>query len=313
MRPHKEPGIRRNWRGNIKAYVRVGGQLRTKRYKPGTSLDTVRRWRADVRTALTRAKPAAGTLTTDIEPFLRQIAHRPTLVKERRQQLTWWATRFRGRSRHSLTAGEIREALADLRKTHAPTTCNHYRQALLSLYTFLDGKDAPNPVRNVAGFAPPEPEPRGLSYDLVRLILDAMSDQGALVGKGQSREAGSKAKARCRVLAYTGMRPSELKRYRPEHWNRAEHTLIVLTGKKGKYRTIPVTEDAEIALAAFESLDAFGNFSTSTVHRAFRLALTKLGLEGIRPYDLGLPRFRGRVRTWVSSARGELSPLVVDG
>ena len=28
---------------------------------------------------------------------------------------------------------------------------------------------------------------------------------------------------------------------------------------------------------------------------------------------LGLPRFRGRVRTWVSSALLQLSPLVVDG
>ena len=28
---------------------------------------------------------------------------------------------------------------------------------------------------------------------------------------------------------------------------------------------------------------------------------------------VGLPRFRGRVRTWVSSALLQLSPLVVDG
>ena len=30
-------------------------------------------------------------------------------------------------------------------------------------------------------------------------------------------------------------------------------------------------------------------------------------------FRLGLPRFRGRVRTWVSSALLQLSPLVVDG
>ena len=35
--------------------------------------------------------------------------------------------------------------------------------------------------------------------------------------KGRPRVDGSAAKARCRVLAFTGMRPSELMRYRPEH------------------------------------------------------------------------------------------------
>ena len=35
-------------------------------------------------------------------------------------------------------------------------------------------------------------------------------------------------------------------------------------------------------------------------------------LAGLQP-GLGLPRFRGRVRTWVSSTLRQLSPLVVDG
>ena len=69
------------------------------------------------------------------------------------------------------------------------------------------------------------------------------------------------------MLAFTGMRPSELMRYRPEHWNRVEHTLTILTGKKGRSRTIPLTEDGKSALTDLSDIDAFGSFSTSTVHR----------------------------------------------
>ena len=41
---------------------------------------------------------------------------------------------------------------------------------------------------------------------------------------------------------------------------------------------------------------------------------TSFTVEQSLPWGpLGLPRFRGRVRTWVSSALLQLSPLVVDG
>ena len=286
MRTHSEPGIRRDAAGRIHAYVRAGGRLRFKRFPAGTSLESVRRWRLDTRAALRLTSPAAGSLDADIEPFLRQFVHRPRFVQERRRQLRWWADRFAHRSRHSLESAEIRTALAELRRSHAATTCNHYRQALHSLYRCLDGPDAPNPARGVPRFPVPEAEPRGLSYELVRRILDAMSDHGQPVGKGRLRAAGSKAKVRCRVMAFTGMRPSEIMRYRPEHWNRTNHVLTVLTGKGGRTRTIPLTPEGEAALYDLEALGALGRFSTSTVHRAFRLALGKLGLQGIRPYDL---------------------------
>ena len=81
MRPHREPGIRRDEHGRIYAYVRgASGQQRFKRFPSGTSLDVVRRWRLDTRVALRMTQPARGTLATDIEPFLRQFSHRPRLV-----------------------------------------------------------------------------------------------------------------------------------------------------------------------------------------------------------------------------------------
>ena len=236
MRTHRETGIRRDGNGRIRAYVRANGKLRFKRFPPGTSLDSVRRWRMDTRVSLELTKSAAGTLAADIEPFPRQIADRPRLVAERRQQLEWWTARLGHLRRHAIAPPDARAALADLRRTHAASTCNHYRQALFSLYRTFDGRDAPNPVRDVPPFPNPAPQARGLSYDTVLSILASMSDQGSAIVKGRPRVDGSAAKARCRVLAFTGMRPSELMRYRPEHWDRARQTLVVFTGKGGRTR-----------------------------------------------------------------------------
>ena len=110
MRPHREPGIRRDARGRIQAYVRAGGQLRFKRFPVDTSLETVRRWRLDTRVGLRLTQRAPGTLAADIEPFLRQIADRPKLVAERRQQLEWWAgaPRPAPSSRHHPGRGIVR-------------------------------------------------------------------------------------------------------------------------------------------------------------------------------------------------------------
>ena len=104
--------------------------------------------------------------------------------------------------------------------------------------------------------------------------------------KGKPRAAASAAKVRCRVLAFTGLRPSELMRYRPEHWNRTTQTLVVYTGKGGRTRTIPLSLPAAEALADLEAVGATGPFSTSTVRRAFIRAAERLGIHGVRPYDL---------------------------
>ena len=148
----------------------------------GASLETVRRWRLDTRVSLKSTQPTKGTLAADVEPFVRQIADRPQLVAERRQQLDWWVARLGHRRRHTITTADVRTALAELRQTHAASTCNHYRQALLSLYRALDGRHAPNPVRDVEPFANPAPEVRGLSYEMIGRILAAMSDRGSARG-----------------------------------------------------------------------------------------------------------------------------------
>lgn len=113
-----------------------------------------------------------------------------------------------------------------------------------------------------------------------------MSDQGSARVKGKPRTVASAAKVRCRVLAFTGLRPSELMRYRPEHWNRSTQTLVVYTGKGGHTRTIPLSAPAAAALADLEAAAEIGPFSTSSLRRAFIRAAARIGIHGVRPYDL---------------------------
>ena len=107
MRPHREPGIRRDANGRIQAYVRAGGHLRFRRFPIGTPLETVQRWRLDARAALRLTRRPVGTLAADVEPFLRQIADRPRLVAERRQQLEWWTARLGHLRRDAITPADV--------------------------------------------------------------------------------------------------------------------------------------------------------------------------------------------------------------
>ena len=75
-------------------------------------------------------------------------------------------------------------------------------------------------------------------------------------------------------------------RHRPEHWNRSTQTLVVYAGKSGRTRTIPLSAPAAEALADLEAVGAIGPFSTSTVRRGFIRAAARLGIRGVRPYDL---------------------------
>ena len=286
MRPHREPGIRRDASGKIQAHVRAGGQLRFKPFPAGTSLETVRRWRLDTRASLGLLQRPSGTLAADIEPFLRQIADRPRLVAERRQQLEWWAAGLGHLRRDAIPPGDVRAALADLRRTHAASTCNHYRQALFSLYRALDGCDAPNPVRDVKPFTSPAPKAPGLSYDVVGRILAAMSDQGSATVRGKPRAAASAAKVRCRVLAFTGLRPSELMRYRPSTGTGRRRRSWCTRGRvvaRGLFRSVrPPSKRWPISKPWPRSVRSRPLPSDGRSSRA----AARLGIHGVRPYDL---------------------------
>jgi hypothetical protein len=75
----------------------------------------------------------------------------------------------------------------------------HHRTALFALFTALDGKDAPNPLRDVKPLRTDDPEPRAIPYAIIDAILDAMPNCGR-ADRGKKRGEDSKTKARLKVM-----------------------------------------------------------------------------------------------------------------
>ena len=149
----------------------------------------------------------------------------------------------------------------------------------------------------------PEPEPRGLPYSAVQTILDAMPDVGQAI-KGKPRDSATKTKARLMLMAYAGFSPATIMRLRPKDVRRDAGAVFVAGRRKGKGargQTIPLTSAGLAALRRFDEIGCWGPFSTSAVWKSFQTACRKVGLSGLRPYDL-----RHSFGTAVYAATGDL-------
>lgn len=183
-------GRRRRTRGNVRrkgpgweAYVRLhagAGGFWSRRYPRSTPREVMQR---DIDHAVARYRQAhpmteAGTLARDVQTYLALLVDRPPLQRARAWHLAWWVRRFGSRARWSLTPAELetylRERLAD---GYSASDVRHHRTALSHLYTKLDGRAAPNPLREVPAPAPPPLEPRAIPMPLVDAIFAWMPDR----------------------------------------------------------------------------------------------------------------------------------------
>lgn len=258
----KAVGIRRHGAG-WQVYIRVRGVLFVEQFPANTPPTELKEWRRKTRDDyLTRnPKPQAGTLSKNVETYLKTLAHRPRLQQERATQLAWWVARFGHRRRGSIDRAEWLGALSELAATpvtkgHGKTAYTversassiaHYRMAMFHLFTTLDGKDAPNPLREIPAPSPREAEPRAIPYPIIEAIFAVMPDRkhrqklspdqiadvqrrlaakespssiGRAVGVSEAMirklrdgkhlvrdDPAAKAKARLRVMAYAGGLP----------------------------------------------------------------------------------------------------------
>jgi integrase len=263
-------------------------------------------WRQGVRVDILRKdaqratkRIAGGTFAQDVETYLKAVKAMPT-YKWRKADLEAWIAVFGTRRRSDITSDEIRAVLHDWRLTgrlirrrwcelatrketwvnvgRAPlsdSACNHRRTALMHLYHVLDGKSAINPVRDVPRFREPDPEPRGIPLERVGLILAAMPD--------------SATKARCLVMAWTGIPHATLMQIQPEHVRWDEHAVYVPRRRKGKgtkARVLPLLPQAVSAFRMMQRYTAWGAFSRDSLRRSLHRACDAIGVPRIRPYDL---------------------------
>jgi integrase len=217
---------------------------------------------------------------------LKTLVDRPALQALRRVHLAWWVSRFPNRYRHTLIAPELRASLAEFAVTKiqrwpnrppalpTPSTIRHYRTALYSLWTALDGKDAPNPLRDVKPPRSDDPEPRALPYEIIDGILAAMPERGQGL-RDQPRGDVSKTRARLKVQAYVGLPSKQVMLLREEHVNWQEPSLLVHGRRKGNgtpTTRLPLVPQAVAALREFFDAKAEGPFSTSSARQSFRRA-----------------------------------------
>lgn len=251
--------------------IRILGRLHTKRFPPTYTLEQLRKWRDD---HVKRHKPKRaqrGTFAADAQAYLNTVRTMASF-SDRKRDIQYWVDVFGDRPRWMLTPEMIRTQLHVWKATGlANNTCNHRRVALSHLFTVLDGKNEYNPVKEVPLFRLPPPIKRGLPLPTVMRVLRKIE--------------GPKTRARLEVLAWTGLRPSELMRLTPDLVNTKAGVALVPTAKGGPPREIAFS----LAVPAWRRMikaDALGEFSVQSTRKSLVRACLKVGVSPFRVYDL---------------------------
>ena len=207
-------------------------------------------WRRDAvaKAAPRKTRALAGTLEVDAARYLDAVKALPTW-KDREREIGLWASVLGHKRRDAITAVDIRtcrdrwlttaRSLDDDRPVSGATV-NKRLRALSNLYTVLDGKRAPNPVRDVPEAAEADAEARALSYEAIQAILDRMPTHRHgqwtknLPPADWSPTGVSLARIRVRLMAYTGQEYATLIRLQPTDVDYARGLLRLPSRKKGK-------------------------------------------------------------------------------
>jgi integrase len=324
------PGVRRHGAG-LQATVKVRGERAYEQFDLDAPTSQITNWQKDERARLrleTADRPRAGSLASDAKKYLnRPSVKNLTDYAQREQHITEWCAVLGGKRRRSggwKVAIETQRDrwLTESRGTvekdgqtitlppYSPNSVNKRLRALSNLWTELDGRRASNPVIDVPECEEPDPEARGLPYEVIEAILGAIPDTAIGVKKDGTRTTGkgiprpSKTKARLRVIGYTGLTHSQVKQLTPdrvtlfppdEHGNETGGTVLLAPRRKGRKKRraqdkplptlLPLMPLGAAAIREFDRLDCWGPFSNSSMWKAFQRACRQLGLEGLRPYD----------------------------
>lgn len=283
----------------FRAAIRIHGILHRQHFKKDTPLQTIKEWllTTETRYRIHRAKQT-GYFDEDARAYLDTVKAMPSYA-DRKTHIEEWIAVFGHVRRHKITADQIRAQLHTWRTTPRLVTftrrettkakktaerilsasaVNKRRTALMHLFTVLDGKSAPNPVKDVPKFREPDPLPKGLPYSAITALWKVMGD--------------TPSRARLMVLAYTGITHRQLEQLTAGDVTSA--TVIVPGRQKGagtRARVLPLTADGVRAFKAMQRTDAWGTFSRSSLRKVFRAACRKVPAlapiaDRLTPYDL---------------------------
>lgn len=289
----------------------------TERFPPSATVESMIIWRDTEKLKLRKARGVGvtrGTVRAKIVDYLATA----TLSKENRAQrcrfFDWWCddAGLGELPWHKLDAPRLQRALNQLRDDdYAASTVNKVRDALSHVYTVLDGKNAPNPFREIPRQTPPEPEPRGVDYAIIETILYFLRVKWRRSAKGQpsrllreKRTLPSLGAIRLRVLAYAPVTPAQLKLVQPGDLRLDDEkpSILVRGRKKGKpgavgWKRKPLLPAAVDAFRDFVAANAFGTFTRGSLRKTFvrardlaqaelRKINPQVDLSDMVPYDL---------------------------
>lgn len=282
-----------------------GRPLIQQHFPRGTDPREMQAWRKDTQAALrvTRKQRATrGMFEADAKRYLalKQVQAKPT-YQERVRHIQFWIACFGQQYRDTITTMQITEVVSELVTAPrgftkegkplpplAASTINHRIRALSNLFTVLDGRHLPNPVRDVPEVGEPQPRPRGRDYATLKKILAAMPDRG-LGARGQTRPTVSRSKIRLACLMYCQLTPKQLGQLTPDDLD-LERGLITLPartkGKGADALVSPLLPEAVEAFKAFVAHKLFGKFSVGVLRIALQRAAKRVGVTDIRTYDL---------------------------
>lgn len=313
------------WRVYVRAVdPRTGKSVKKpKRFGPEKTLEELVAYRDNFKSEIqkirserdeaeaTAAAVRKGTLAEDAQTYLdRETTKAMPSYQDQAWHINAWVDVLGHRKRPSITTADIDEELQKwINEGYAGATVNRRRTALMALYTTLDGRAAANPVREAQTFPEADLEARGLPYDLVVRILNAVPAVRAWSHKKDGKTKPVLTRIWLELMAWTGMRPCQIMALERKHVNFDDGWFIAPRTQKGqgkkKHRPRPqvrkpMTADAKQALRRFFECGAEGReFSTSSVRRIFLNAVRKVEQEirkerrdptfrfpKIRPYDL---------------------------
>lgn len=190
-------------------------------------------------------KPArTGSLKADIPAFLAQLPESPR-KKALDALLDIWARTPLGRAhRADITKAHVREQLATWGSSggrtgagYSASEINKRLAALRQLYRALDGDDGP--TAGIRKLREPEPEPRGVPFEVALEILDAMptrrrervlssNDAKAIFEQASVPHSNKSAIARAYGISETMVRKIAKRPDQLETWDEAAKAVIRL-------------------------------------------------------------------------------------
>lgn len=277
-------------RNGIAAVVTVNGRKRERRFPPGTDLDTIRDWRERLITKWRKRSPSGrrGTMSGDAKAYLAQVAHLASLKARTIEVHAWVAVLGAETLRDAVTREDVlRARVLWLKAGKKPKTINNRVQTLRHWYRVLDGKDADSPCDDIDDLPVQKTPAVYIQPDLVVRVDAEIQRRETTKGVHPVH-----TRARFRVLATTGKRPSEVMRAQPEDVDLQRRVWVARDAKGGFSPGLYLNDDMLAAWTFFIQVNAWGPFNTNSMARTLR----RCGWpKGVKPYNL-------RHTTWLTAS-----------